>query len=571
MANTLLVVPFAQKDKAKALGARWDADQRQWFVPAGMDIAPFEAWLPAERIPDSDSRERGPNEAITPTTEPAGVSLSQLLAGVDRAVAQAYREGVWTRVDVVNATVKNRHVYLELSERNEEGAVVAQARGTIWARTADRIVPEFERASGAQLAPGIKLLVLAKPVFNAQYGFSLDITSIDASYTVGDLEAQKRRIREQLREEQIFDGNRQLTWPWDFRRVLVVAPRAGAGLGDFEVEAKRLHLGGVCEFIYAYSRFQGNGASAEIVATMEGALRQGGSQPWDALIIIRGGGAVNDLAWLNDYQLARFICTCDYPVFTGIGHKKDSTILDEVALRSFDTPSKVIAAIESHIAQRTREASDAYERIMLHARRDIERALAAGEHLDAEIRAAAQATVATARGAGAAAIHQVQMMAAAQINRARQRNEMCIREIREDARTTLRQAKHEAPAAMSTIRELSTATVRSLRSEVRGLLPAVLEQSGAHIVRARRGLEVERQGLFERAQVSVTTARSTSEALVREVVAQGPKKTLARGFAVVKGRDGKPVTTVHGAKQAGSMDVTFNDGIVRARVEPDGK
>ena len=92
-------------------------------------------------------------------------------------------------MDVVNVTVRNKHVYLEVSERDETGALVAQARAAIWARTAERIVPEFERVSGAQLAPGIKLLVLAKPVFKAQYGFSLEITGIDASYTVGDLES----------------------------------------------------------------------------------------------------------------------------------------------------------------------------------------------------------------------------------------------------------------------------------------------------------------------------------------------------------------------------------------------
>jgi exodeoxyribonuclease VII large subunit len=55
----------------------------------------------------------------------------------------------------------------------------------------------------------------------------------------------------------------------------------------------------------------------------------------DALIIIRGGGAVNDLAWLNDYELTKFICLCTIPVLTGIGHERDSTVLDEVAHKSF--------------------------------------------------------------------------------------------------------------------------------------------------------------------------------------------------------------------------------------------
>ena len=82
-------------------------------------------------------------------------------------MAQAYQQGVWTRVDVVNVSAKNRHVYLELSERDANGSTVAQARGAIWARTAERIVPEIEAATAAQLAPRIKPLVLARPVFKA--------------------------------------------------------------------------------------------------------------------------------------------------------------------------------------------------------------------------------------------------------------------------------------------------------------------------------------------------------------------------------------------------------------------
>jgi exonuclease VII large subunit len=118
-----------------------------------------------------------------------------------------------------------RKFYLELSERDEEGRVLAKALGTIWLRTAQRILADRERVTGAQLAPGIKLLVLAKPNVKPQYGMSIDITGIDPSYTIGDLEAQKRQIREELLAEQLFDRNKKLPAPWDFSRVLVVSLR----------------------------------------------------------------------------------------------------------------------------------------------------------------------------------------------------------------------------------------------------------------------------------------------------------------------------------------------------------
>jgi exodeoxyribonuclease VII large subunit len=496
-----------------------------------------------------------------------GVSLSQLLAGVERAVAQAYQQGVWTRVDVVNVTVKNKHVYLELSERDEEGNVVAHARGTIWARTAERILPEFQRATGAELAPGIKLLVLAKPVFKAQYGLSLDITGIDASYTIGDLEAQKRRIRERLQAEQLFGRNKELLAPWDFSRVLVVAPSGAAGLGDFDAEAKRLHAHRVCEFLYAHSRFQGAGAPAEILEAMQAGLERARQAQLDALIIIRGGGAVNDLAWLNDYELAKFICLSPVPVFTGIGHERDSTVLDEVAHRSFDTPSKVIAGIENQIVGRARDAKEAYQRILVQSGRAAERARIGSERLDSEIRAAARGTLATARSEAESTINQVRLSAQSQIHESRHVTEHSIRDVQDEARQQVRQAAIEVPAAMATIKELAVATVRNVRADVQALLPALLQQTGTQVHRAKQNLAGTRQTLFERAQQMVKTARVGSDGLVREVTGQGPKKTLARGFAVVKTKDGRTVTSAKAAKAVKRMEVTFNDGVVHTTVQ----
>ncbi|NIC39836.1 exodeoxyribonuclease VII large subunit, partial [Aquabacterium sp. A08] len=99
------------------------------------------------------------------------------------------------------------------------------------------------------------------------------------------------------------------------------------------------------------------------------------NHPWvpDAVAIIRGGGAVNDLAWLNDYDLARAICELDIPVLTGIGHERDSTVLDEVAHQRFDTPSKVIAGIERTNVQRVREAQSTFADIQRATEQQLER------------------------------------------------------------------------------------------------------------------------------------------------------------------------------------------------------
>lgn len=570
MAKTYLTVPYSQKEQAKALGARWDGAARQWFVPPGMELAGFQEWLP--KISAAAPAAANPGDLLAPLSfsgelaAPVGVSLSELLAGVENAVSQAFQQGVWTRVEVVNVSVRNRHVYLELAERLQDGTVTAQARAAIWARTAERIIPEFERATGAQLAPGIKLLVLARPVFKAQYGFSLEITGIDASYTLGDLEAQKRRIREKLQGEDIFERNRLLPAPWDFSRVMVVAPPAAAGLGDFSAEANRLEQHGLCQFKYVLSRFQGPGAAAEILQSVQNELAKFARQPLDALIIIRGGGAVNDLAWLNDLELARFICLCEVPVLTGIGHERDRTILDEVAHRSFDTPSKVIAGIEKQIDQRARSAKEAYERIVAQALRESERSRIVAERLDSEIRATVRDTVSQAHRGCESAMNAVRLGSLGQVNEARAVSELHIRQVQDEARQHVKQGKLAVPTAMASVRELSAAAVRAARADVHALLPAVLDQAATQADRAQQDIRSARNVLLERAGQTVRTAKNAAEGLMREVAGQGPKRTLERGFAVVKAGGAKAVTSAKAASAAGSVELTFRDGTVQARV-----
>lgn len=292
MKGTYLITEFRDKDAVKSLGARWDPLRKQWYVPPGIDLTGFASWLPdtgqAPGVAEpsaSSAFELSSGLSLSPATATSsmdvgfpdagiasnglavpskGIPLSQLLGGVSRAVANAYAGGVWTTVELINVRLHSGHVYLEVSERNEQGTVLAKANAVLWASQAARILPAFEQATGAQLAAGIKLLVRARPVFKAQYGFSLEIDAIDAEYTLGDLEARKRDIRERLKQEGLFDLNRHLPSPWDFNHVLVIAPEGGAGLGDFQVEAGRLQSHGICQFTYALSRFQGEGAAAEI-------------------------------------------------------------------------------------------------------------------------------------------------------------------------------------------------------------------------------------------------------------------------------------------------------------------
>lgn len=558
--RTYLTTTFQEKDRVKSLGARWDPTASRWYVPEGLDLAAFAAWLPAGFPEPPLSREVD--------TLVKGVPLSSLLSGVAAAIARAFTEGVWTTAEVVRASTSKGHYYLELSEHNEVGEVLAQARAVIWARHAQALLAEFRRATGAELDAGIKVLLRAKPVFKAQFGLSLEVDGIDPSYTLGDLEARKREIRERLKREGLYNRNRALPAPWDYTAVLVIAPERAAGLGDFAKEAQRLENHGACQFNYAYSRFQGEGAAADIVRAIDTGLRtwSGSSLP-DAVVILRGGGSVNDLAWLNDYALARCVCECPVPVLTGIGHERDETSVDEVAHRKYDTPSKVIAGIEDVMRTRIREARALHDFILNRARADLITATASSRQAHQNVESGARSALVRTRSDTEALLHEVRLRAVSAVHEARTRSRDTFDGLRGDARAHVAKARQLAPTALSRVTMGAITSVHRARHQMELQLPFVLERAVGMTKISKQGLESVMLETFDRASRSIALASDRSQALFREIAGQGPQKTLRRGFAVVRTQTGKTVTTVDDVHGGADIQVRLRDGTVGAVVQ----
>jgi exodeoxyribonuclease VII large subunit len=571
MSRQYLDVPYRSKDAAKALGARFDGTVKRWYVEAGVDLIAFSAWLPASTAPTGDSTDVALADAASTSmaTVKKGIPLSRLLNGVAAAVAQAFASGVWTLVEVNEASVRNGHVYLELSERDSAGQPIARARAMIWAGTASRILPDFEKATGAVIGAGIKLLVRARPAFKAQYGFSLEIDAVDSEYTLGDLEARKKEIRTRLQQEGVFDRNRRLSSPWDYRVVLVVAPQEAAGLGDFRKEAERLEQFGICRFVYAHSRFQGEGAAREVVAAASAALRDlGDAEGPDAIVIIRGGGAVNDLAWLNDYELARFICDQDIPVLTGIGHERDSTLPDEVAHTRFDTPSKVIGGIEQQISRRVREVLTAWDEILVTGMQAVRTVRLVIERSEAEIRGDAREHLARAKQEGTAIVNTIAVGAVRRVHDASRQSLALLNEVRADAMQTVGTAKQEVPVLMTAIRIDALSNVGEARSATGLAFNTVVDRTAAATRTVGQALDNRLQRVAERAAGVVQLARGSTQALMREVTGQGPGKTLTRGFAIVRNDEGRPVTSSEQAQISPTLNIQFRDGLTEVRTVP---
>jgi len=303
------------------------------------------------------------------------LSLSQYLAMIQEVIRVAFDEPVWVKAEIRNLSIKGGHYYLELAEKEEDtDKVIASCKATIWKFSAAKMVLKFERESGIELSKDLNVLIKIKAKFDPQYGFSVNVEDIDSSYTLGDIVRRYQQILERLTTEGLVDKNKLLPTPFDIQNVLVIAPENAAGLGDFKKDADALDKAGVCHFVYHTATFQGNTAAVSIIDALGNGLRKWAlnfdSAP-DLIVIIRGGGAVNDLAYLNDYNLAALLCKRSVPIWVGIGHEKDRTILDEVANRSFDTPSKVIGGIRNLIVERTQEVLDSLQKIKLLSQHQI--------------------------------------------------------------------------------------------------------------------------------------------------------------------------------------------------------
>ena len=271
----------------------------------------------------------------------ASLSLSRLHQLIADVVKREFPDRFWVVAEILELHVnRSGHCYLELIEKSEkDDAILARARATIWASRFSMLRPFFESATGTSLKSGIKLLFRASVEFHTLYGYSLNITDIDPSYTVGDLARKKQEVIRKLREQGVMEMNRELPFPAVPQRIAVISSETAAGYGDFmetiENNSHRFRF----ETVLFPALMQGEEAAGSMIAALEAIFEQ--VTAFDCVAIIRGGGSKADLECYNEYELAYFITQFPLPVITGIGHERDETVADLVANRGLKTPTAV--------------------------------------------------------------------------------------------------------------------------------------------------------------------------------------------------------------------------------------
>lgn len=284
--------------------------------------------------------------------EKGNLSLLELQEMVCEAVSGSFPDALWVRAEISEVKRnRNGHCYLALVEKEESSAtVVAKASAIIWASSLRVLDPFFESAAGAPLDAGMNVLVKVRVQYSELYGLSLVICDIDPSYTVGELEAQRRRTILRLQQEGMFDMNSSLRLPALPRRFAVVSSETAAGYRDFMRQLHENEGGYSFETELYPAQMQGAECPASIIAAMDRVIASG--KEYDALLILRGGGGAMDLSCFDDYDLAVNVAQFPLPVLTGIGHDHDYHVADMVAHTFVKTPT----ALADHIVGLFEEA-----------------------------------------------------------------------------------------------------------------------------------------------------------------------------------------------------------------------
>ena len=284
----------------------------------------------------------------------------------------------WVEAELSECRENGGHCYMELIEKNEHSNTpVARASARCWRQTWLMVKPYFERTTGQPLRAGMKVLLKVYAQFHETYGFSWIVSDIDPTYTIGDMARKRQEIIRQLKEEGVFDLQRELSIPTFAKRIAVISAPNAAGYGDFCRQLEDNEYGFRFEVTLFPAIMQGEQVEQSIIAALNAiyaaisnwqlAIGQeqtaNSQQPFDVVVIIRGGGATADLSGFDTLALAENVAQFPLPVITGIGHDRDESILDMVANTRVKTPTAAAALLIDNLLRVLERLDDASQRI----------------------------------------------------------------------------------------------------------------------------------------------------------------------------------------------------------------
>ena len=306
------------------------------------------------------------------------VTLYELNRLVSKVIESEMPSEYWVEAELSECRESRGHCYMELIQKDERTATpIAKASAKCWANKWMLIRPGFERTTGQRLHAGMKVLLKVFAQFHEAYGFSWIVTDIDPTYTLGDMARKRQEIIRQLKEEGVFDLQKELQLPLFCQRIAVISSETAAGYGDFCNQLADNPYGFQFQTRLFPAIMQGEGVEQSIINALGRIFSEYSDDsedsdiPFDCVVIIRGGGATSDMSGFDTLALAENVANFPLPIITGIGHDRDESILDMVSHIRVKTPTAAAALLIDHLKTVLDVINDAQEQIIRLAQQKL--------------------------------------------------------------------------------------------------------------------------------------------------------------------------------------------------------
>ena len=324
------------------------------------------------------------------------LTLYELNALVRDMLALEMPDEYWVEAELSEAREVRGHCYMELIQKDEHSNTpVAKASAKCWASTWQLVKPHFMRVTGQEIHAGMKVLLKVYAQFHESYGFSWIVTDIDPTYTMGDMARKRMEIIRQLKEEGVFELQKELQLPMFCQHIAVISSANAAGYGDFVNQLENNEYGFRFHTQLFPAVMQGEGVEQSVIGALnkifesiecrtenlEFATANDDSSlftlhssldKFDCVVIIRGGGATSDLSGFDTLALAEHVANFPLPIITGIGHERDESVLDMVSHTRVKTPTAAAAFLIGHLKAVLDAIEDAEQRISSIVRQQMD-------------------------------------------------------------------------------------------------------------------------------------------------------------------------------------------------------
>ncbi|MBS0545478.1 MAG: exodeoxyribonuclease VII large subunit [Proteobacteria bacterium] len=445
-------------------------------------------------------------------TPPSGTARSGSgvlsISALNRLAREALESALpllWVGGEISNLVrAPSGHVYFTLKDAN------SQVRCAMWRNRAQLLA--FRPENGMRVEA--RALVT---LYEARGDYQLNVEALRPA-GIGDLYEAFNRLKERLAAEGLFDPAARRALPRFPRGIAIVTSPSAAALRDVlsALQRRAPHL----PIVLYPAPVQGVEAPARLVEALRRAGERCAADGIDVVLLVRGGGSIEDLWAFNDEALARAIRACPVPVVSGVGHETDFTIADFAADLRAATPTGAAELASAGFHAARLELANLAPRLQRALQRRLE---VAEQRVD---RAALRL------------VHPRQRLAQAAM------------------RTTVLHDKLRA--GLSRRLERATHHVSQLELRLRSGRPAIAREQDRLSMLASR--------LHRSAAESVRREQQRVTGLATHLHHLAPEAVLARGYAIARSADGGILRSTAGVAEGDALSLQLADGRLAARV-----